>query len=271
MPISARVRFEVFKRDGFTCAYCGRTPPEVLLQADHIVPVAAGGSDEIHNLITSCQTCNLGKGARMLEEGTAPVVGHATVEELQERIAQAKAYMEALTGHQAVIQDQVAMVIEAWAKAYGAELEEREDGHYWVFRGYGRWPDERSIRRFLRSLSLEAVLQAVDVTAGRLHYPNDAARRYFYGVCWRSIREGRSPMERSSGLSRDGEDESSLDRAFDEGWRAGRVDVVRSLRDMVKRSSGALDVETLEAVIEVLWDEDELAEADDHDEEGDAT
>lgn len=189
MGISVRVRFEVFKRDRFTCAYCGRTPPEVLLEADHIVPKAAGGSDDITNLITSCQTCNRGKSARLLEEGSAPVVGRASVEEMQERIEQAKAYVEAVTGLQSILGHQVQMVIDAWAKVYGAALEEREDGTYWTFHGYGRWPEERSIRRFLRSLPLESVLEAVDITAGRMRNPNDDARRYFYGVCHRMVRE----------------------------------------------------------------------------------
>lgn len=82
VSISVRMRFEVFKRDRFTCSYCGRTPPEVLLEADHIIPKAAGGSDDLANLTTACATCNRGKAARLLEEGTAPVVGRATVEEL---------------------------------------------------------------------------------------------------------------------------------------------------------------------------------------------
>lgn len=193
MSISVRVRFEVFKRDRFTCAYCGRTPPEVLLQADHVVPRAAGGTDDITNLITSCQTCNQGKAARLLEEGTTPVVGRATVEELQERIDQAKAYMEAVAGWRSTQQDQVQLVVDAWAKAYEAETEERPDGAVWVFRGYGRWPEDRSIRRFLRSLPLERVLEAVDITASRMDRPNDQARRYFYGVCQRMLREVEGP------------------------------------------------------------------------------
>lgn len=40
--ISTRTRFEVFKRDGFKCLYCGRTPPSVLLHVDHIIPVCSG-------------------------------------------------------------------------------------------------------------------------------------------------------------------------------------------------------------------------------------
>lgn len=61
MPISVRTRFEVFKRDQFTCLYCGRTSPDVVLEVDHIVPVCEGGSDDVINLTTSCWDCNRGK------------------------------------------------------------------------------------------------------------------------------------------------------------------------------------------------------------------
>ncbi|MEY5098935.1 MAG: hypothetical protein RJA36_1654, partial [Pseudomonadota bacterium] len=63
---SKRTRFEIFKRDGFTCQYCGAHPPGVLLHLDHIVALAAGGADDEDNLITACEPCNLGKGARDL-------------------------------------------------------------------------------------------------------------------------------------------------------------------------------------------------------------
>lgn len=61
-----KIRFEVFKRDSFTCQYCGRSAPNVILEVDHIVPVAEGGTNEVINLITSCRDCNRGKGARLL-------------------------------------------------------------------------------------------------------------------------------------------------------------------------------------------------------------
>ena len=41
--ITKSVRFEVFKRDGFKCQYCGASAPDVILEVDHIVPVAEGG------------------------------------------------------------------------------------------------------------------------------------------------------------------------------------------------------------------------------------
>lgn len=59
--LSNKIRFEVFKRDKFTCQYCGRKAPEVVLNVDHIKPVAKGGTNDIFNLITSCFECNNGK------------------------------------------------------------------------------------------------------------------------------------------------------------------------------------------------------------------
>lgn len=66
--ISKKTRFEVFKRDNFTCQYCGRTAPDVVLEIDHINPVKNGGDNNIMNLITSCFDCNRGKGKRTLTE-----------------------------------------------------------------------------------------------------------------------------------------------------------------------------------------------------------
>lgn len=63
--VSNRVRWEVFSRDNFTCQYCGKTGKTgVPLQVDHRVPRAAGGSDDIGNLVTACEECNNGKGVR---------------------------------------------------------------------------------------------------------------------------------------------------------------------------------------------------------------
>lgn len=56
------LRFQVLERDRFTCQYCGAFAPNVQLEVDHVVPVAAGGTDELENLVTSCFACNRGRG-----------------------------------------------------------------------------------------------------------------------------------------------------------------------------------------------------------------
>jgi hypothetical protein len=64
--VSPTLRFQVFRRDGFRCTYCGRAPPDVVLHADHVVPYSAGGPTTLDNLRTACLDCNIGKGATRL-------------------------------------------------------------------------------------------------------------------------------------------------------------------------------------------------------------
>ena len=61
MSLSIRTRFEILKRDNFTCQYCGGSAPVVVLEVDHVTPVSLGGSNAPDNLITSCRDCNAGK------------------------------------------------------------------------------------------------------------------------------------------------------------------------------------------------------------------
>jgi hypothetical protein len=57
------LRFEVLRRDGFRCTYCGRSMSEVVLHVDHVQPWSLGGPNTLENLRTACVDCNLGKGA----------------------------------------------------------------------------------------------------------------------------------------------------------------------------------------------------------------
>lgn len=60
--ITNKLRFEVLKRDDFTCKYCGRKSPQVILEVDHVMPESNGGKTEKENLVTCCFECNRGKG-----------------------------------------------------------------------------------------------------------------------------------------------------------------------------------------------------------------
>lgn len=63
-----KLRFTALNRDNFTCQYCGKKVPEVILEIDHRFPKSKGGLDKIENYITSCRDCNLGKGDCILNE-----------------------------------------------------------------------------------------------------------------------------------------------------------------------------------------------------------
>lgn len=55
----ALTRLNVFKRDSFSCQYCG-TQRDLTL--DHVVPRSRGGQSVWNNLVTACRRCNARKG-----------------------------------------------------------------------------------------------------------------------------------------------------------------------------------------------------------------
>lgn len=92
--ISKKLRFEVYKRDNFTCQYCGRKAPDVVLNIDHIVPVSKGGTNDIMNLITSCFECNNGKSNIPLSDESTVNKQRTQLEQLQERREQIEMMFE---------------------------------------------------------------------------------------------------------------------------------------------------------------------------------
>lgn len=75
--MNKRLRFEVLRRDGFRCTYCGATPKEKELHVDHLIPVALGGTDAPENLATACADCNQGKASTTLEAETVAELDRA--------------------------------------------------------------------------------------------------------------------------------------------------------------------------------------------------
>lgn len=65
-----RLRFSrqnVFKRDNFTCQYCGTHKPKTLT-LDHVMPVSRGGCDTWDNVVACCRPCNQRKRDRTPQE-----------------------------------------------------------------------------------------------------------------------------------------------------------------------------------------------------------
>ena len=92
--IPNKLRFEVFKRDSFTCQYCGQSAPNVVLEVDHLLPVSKGGDNDILNLITSCWTCNNGKSNILLTDNTMLEKQKAQLDELNEKRLQLEMMIE---------------------------------------------------------------------------------------------------------------------------------------------------------------------------------
>ena len=68
MAVSKRTRFEILRRDGYACRYCGQSAPDVKLTVDHVVPTSLGGTDDPTNLVACCSDCNAGKTSTSPDE-----------------------------------------------------------------------------------------------------------------------------------------------------------------------------------------------------------
>lgn len=171
--ISKKLRFEVFKRDGFVCQYCGAHPPDTILHCDHIIAVAKGGDNDIDNLVTSCDRCNLGKGARSLK--SIPKSLSEKADEIQEREDQIREYASIIKAQKDRKDN------EAWDIAAILGTSVRENGY--SKEGF------YSIKRFIDRLGLEGTTHAAESAVAR-GLPDDYATfKYFCGICWSMIRE----------------------------------------------------------------------------------
>jgi hypothetical protein len=158
-PLSKALRFEVFKRDKFACQYCGAKAPEVLLQVDHIKPVAHGGLDEIMNLVTSCAPCNGGKGARELSDDTAVEKARGQAEELQKRREQLEMMMQWHDGLSSIGDEAVDAVIGAYRRCVPG----------WTLEHAGR----AKVQKMIRQAGVDEVLQCLRTASDNVVLKSD--------------------------------------------------------------------------------------------------
>lgn len=173
MAISKKIRFEVFKRDGFTCAYCGKTPPTVILEIDHIHPRSKGGKDTKDNLLTACEDCNRGKSNIPLSQ--VPPQLNINTEELQKKEEQIKAYRRYINA----IEKRMSKDIEDINQIYVDAFEEWELSEQFK---------KVSVRRFLEQLPKHEVEHAMHKAISRCPNKSNDAIKYFCGICWNKIK-----------------------------------------------------------------------------------
>lgn len=148
--ISKKIRYDIFKRDSFRCQYCGRSAPDVILEIDHITPVAEGGGNDAFNLITSCRDCNRGKGKQPLS--------------VNETIKKQKEELDALN----IKREQIEMMVqwkEELQKLEGLQLEAIDRlieslTTEWVMNESGKSTVLSCLKRF----SFEEVYEATEIS-----------------------------------------------------------------------------------------------------------
>jgi hypothetical protein len=170
--ISTRTRFEVFKRDEFTCQYCGATPPKVILHVDHIIPVSDGGKNKMDNFVTSCQSCNLGKSNISLNSIPQSLKDKAM--EIAEREKQILGYQKIMQAKYDRIEYESWRICDALipdSSLHGFNIKNRQ-----------------SIVFFINKIGFFEVLEAAEIAYSKYSYNEKKCFLYFCGICWNKIK-----------------------------------------------------------------------------------
>lgn len=145
----------------------------MVLHVDHIFPVKSGGTNDQGNLVTSCESCNLGKSAKHLDD--VPLSLKDRAKEISEREEQLKGYNKILLEKAERIEQQAWMVVVA--------LEDNE-----LVDSYNR-SRLLSIKRFLELLPVAEIIEAANITLAKWgSVEKDRAFKYFCAICWNKIR-----------------------------------------------------------------------------------
>lgn len=180
MAISRKFRFEIFKRDGFTCRYCGNKPPSVVLEVDHIVPVCNGGGDDSNNLVCSCFDCNRGKGKHALSDTNLAELLESDFALAKEKLNQLKAYYETLSKE--------AEFMEFYTDAL--------DRYWWDDLGEMKdfcWKEKRrsNIRRMLKQSDFYFMRDCMALAFSTKPFwqaDEEKLWKYFCGIFWNRIK-----------------------------------------------------------------------------------
>jgi len=150
--ISKKTRFEVFKRDKFTCQYCGAKAPDVILHLDHIKPVAKGGKVTLVNLLTACENCNQGKSAILLGDDSAVKKAQKQAESLQDRREQLEMIMQWHEDLGDIDNEIIKKLTQFWYCLLGNHYSLTESGI-------------KKLRKMVKRFSLDETLTAMKISA----------------------------------------------------------------------------------------------------------
>lgn len=188
MALSVRTRFEIFKRDDYTCRYCGRKSPDVVLEVDHVVPQCDGGNDDPMNLVTACWDCNRGKAGVPLTHVLTGEDPHDKAIELLERERQLQEYNRVLERERYEREQAAWRLSEYWLDEQGLLTEKQKQDNSWTI---GR-QDFAWLKSALKWCPEQQIKEFMDVAIGKRLTKN---MRYVAGCCrnWRYERLAEKP------------------------------------------------------------------------------
>lgn len=183
MAVSKRLRYEILRRDNYSCRYCGASAPDVRLTVDHVTPVSLGGRDEAGNLVAACVDCNAGKSS---SNPDAPLVGNVS----DDAIRWSKAIQRASELRQKTREAQFEFYKEFILTAQRL-CDEDPTATFPSLESAGS-PSAafRSVIEFHNAgLDRKELLDAMLIAMTNQRISEDDIWKYFCGICWRKVDE----------------------------------------------------------------------------------
>lgn len=183
VAVTKRLRFEILRRDGFRCRYCGHTAAVAELRVDHVIPEALGGTDEPSNLVAACDPCNSGKSSIAPD---SVIVADVAADALRWAAA-IKLAAELERRQRSDERDFVMDLLGACGLGVISEHFRRADGKYDLDPDYAQ-----SILKFRDAgLTHEDIVAAANAMRAR-RLPDGRRWKYFCGVAWQMVRDRQS-------------------------------------------------------------------------------
>ncbi len=133
-------------------------------------PCAEGGGNDPINLVTSCDACNRGKGARLLRDVKPRPDADLEYLELQQESAEIKRYLESKKVKRELEDSVIAELQDVWFQSV---------------RGYHWAPEDKQFKRWFAEFSPDEIEFAIRRAAARDHadgLSHDGIIRYASGI-----------------------------------------------------------------------------------------
>jgi len=218
MSVTKRTRYEVLRRDNFTCRYCRSA--EGALTVDHVVPVALGGSDAPNNLVAACKDCNAGKSSSN-PDGTL-------IEDVKQ---------DALR-HAEMIKQAYAVVVTRMG-----ERDEYVDEFLQSYGGSGPVDWRNTINRwFEMGVPIELVTDAARVAMTRTTVNPDRMFAYLCGIVWKQVHAVNEAVELKAAIDGAFMTQDAISNERIESYLMGCAKGAEEAREDSWETFGAFDV-----------------------------